>query len=210
MTRLGFAINLDACCDHRSCMVACKRKNDAFTGACFLETFTVTDDNLDSPNTYFIPIMCQHCAKPTCVPACSKSVIIKREDGLVVMGSTDSCTTCEGVPCVAACPYGAIDFDPVTHVVGKCDGCADLVDVGEVPACIPNCWLNTIAFGDFDDPASMVSQAIAQYGPAAHELSPETGNEPTTRYLLASKQWRDRQGLKSAAWHNSVQGREDV
>lgn len=202
MTRLGFVINLEACSDHRGCMVACKAKTNSFLGAHYIETHTVMDDNMDKPNTYFLPLLCQHCGNPSCVAACESGVFAKREDGLVTIGDVSVCKECADTPCLKACPYGAIDLDPVGHVIGKCDGCADLVDGGGMPACIPNCWMNAISFGDLDDPDSIPSQSKAQFGPMAHQLKPETGNEPGVWYLLASKQWRDMQGIYSPAWRN--------
>lgn len=204
MTRWGFVVNLDACCDHRGCMTACMRKNDSFPGAHFIETFTAMDTSgdIEQPGTYFIPIMCQHCGNPSCVPACPFDVIRKREDGLVVLESTDPCVTCADVPCVAACPYDAIEFDVKSHRIGKCDGCADLVDAGGTPECVPNCFMGAIMFGDLEDDASIASQAAEQYGPNAFVLGPETGNQPGVRYLLTRRPWKDREGLYSPAWHD--------
>lgn len=203
MTRLGFAVNLDACSDHRSCMIACKREKNAFTGAYPIETFTAMGGDVDAPNTYFVPIMCQHCGNPACVAACAAGVIVKRDDGLVVLGDQGACASCADVPCVEACPYGRISFDAVTHTILKCDGCADLVDAGGMPACIPNCWMSTLVFGDFDDPTSMVSQMVDHYGDYAHQLNPDAGTDPTCRYLLSTRQWCDMDGLYSPAWHET-------
>ena len=180
------------------------RKNDAFPGAHFIETFTAMDasGDIEEPGTYFIPIMCQHCGNPSCVPACPHSVLRKRSDGLVVMDSTDPCVQCAETPCLDACPYDAIEFDRKTHRAGKCDGCADLVDAGGVPECVPNCFLGAIAFGDMEDEASIVSQVVEQYGPAAFRLKPETGNDPSVRYLLTRRPWKDMEGLYSPAWED--------
>ena len=202
MTRLGVVVNLDACCDHRGCMTACMRKNGSFPGAHFIETYTAMDTSgdIDNPGTYFIPIMCQHCDRPSCASACPHGVIRKRDDGLVVMGDTDPCVGCDGTPCLDACPYDAIEFDRKEHRPGKCDGCADLVDAGGMPECVPNCFMGAIAFGDMEDEASVVSQVVGQYGANAYRLKPETGNGPGVRYLLSRRPWRDMEGLYSPAW----------
>lgn len=203
MTKLGFAVNLDACSDHRGCMAACKAEKGAtaFLGAHFVETFTAIDDNFPNPGTYFLPMMCQHCDRPACAAACDEGIISKREDGLVVMGDTGACKGCAH-PCVEACPYDRVFWDPKNEVAAKCDGCADRVDAGVSPACIPNCWMQAIAFGDFDDPESPVSQLVAKYGPNAHVLNEGAGTGPNVRYLLATKKWKDMEGLYSPAWHN--------
>lgn len=206
MTRLGFVINLDACCDHRGCMTACMRKNETAPGYHYMETFTSMDTSGDigQPATYFMPFMCQHCDNPSCLPACPHDVIVKRDDGLVVMGDTEACVNCADTPCVAACPYEAIVVEPVAHRAGKCDGCADLVAQGKPPECVPNCYMRAIAFGDFDDPDDIVNVLVAQYGDNAHVLAPETGNGPSTRYLLSRRPWRDRESLYSPAWRDEA------
>ena len=201
MTKLGFVVNLDACSDHRGCMMACKAEKKAFLGAHYMETFTAISDDNRYANTYFLPMMCQHCDNPACAGACEQNVIVKREDGLVVLGDVSVCAYCEH-PCVDACPYGRVFWDPVDKVIGKCDGCAELVDAGGVPACIPNCWMSAIAFGDFDDPESMVSMTLAGFGEMAHVLNPEAGTGPNVRYILGSRKWRNMEGLYSPAWHN--------
>jgi Fe-S-cluster-containing dehydrogenase component len=204
MTRYGLVFNLDSCSDHRSCMIACKAKTQSFLGSHFVETYTSMAGEYPNPQTYFIPICCQHCANPACAPACDKGVFTKREDGIVAVGDTAVCASCESKACVSACPYSAIDLDPTTGLIGKCDLCADLIDAGETPACSRGCYSRSIFFGDLDDPSSVVSQAIEAWSAVGyvHQLKPETGNEPGVYYLLSKREWRDMEGLYSPAWHN--------
>lgn len=201
MTKLGFVVNLDACSDHRGCMMACKAQKKAPLGEHYIETFTCMSTSEAPANTYFVPIMCQHCDNPACATACDKGVIVKRDDGLVVLGDVSACKGCAH-PCVDACPYGRVFFDEASQAVGKCDGCADLVDAGGQPACIPNCWMNAIMFGDLEDTTALPGMILDQTDDAAvHELAPEAGTGPNTRYILQSKPWRDMEGLYSPAWH---------
>lgn len=206
MTRYAFVINLDACRDQRSCMIGCKMKTRSFLGSHFIETFTSTTGDIENPNIYFMPVSCQHCDNPSCVRACDKGVLVKRDDGIVAVGDTSLCEQCEGKPCVKACPYNAIDFDPVDGRIGKCDMCADRVDAGQVPACAAACMNYAIYFGDMDDPDSVVSQTVAAWsvGGYVHQLKPETGNGPAVYYLLSQHEWKDAEGLRSPAWHNAV------
>ena len=205
MTRLGFVYNLDTCSDMRGCMMACKDKTRSFLGSHYVETYTNMSLEYPVPNTYFIPICCQHCDKPTCALACPNTVFTKRDDGIVAVGDTNLCVLCNDKPCVAACPYAAIDLDPVSGKIGKCDLCADLIDKGEIPECVnAACLTNSILFGDFDDPESVVSQTVAAWNAVGfdHQLKPETGNGPTNHYLLSKKTWEDMDKLYSPAWHN--------
>lgn len=208
MTRLGFVYNLDTCSDMRGCMMACKDYTRSFLGSHYVETFTNMSLEYPKPNTYFIPICCQHCESPSCVPACPKGVFKKRDDGIVAVGDLELCTSCKGKPCVAACPYNAIDLDPVDGKIGKCDLCADLIDKGELPKCAAGaCLTNSIMFGDFDDPESVVSQAVSAWKDAgmAYQLKTDSGNGPTNYYLLSRKTWEDMERLYSPAWHNEEQ-----
>ena len=189
----------------RGCMIACKDLTNSFLGSHYIETMTNVSEEYPKPNTYFLPMLCQHCAKPTCVPACPYGVLIKREDGIVAVGDTAVCEGCIDKPCIEVCPYDVIDLDTVTGRIGKCDMCADLIDEGDVPRCAQRCLTQSILFGDFDDPDSVVSQTIRAWGEVGyvHQLKPETGNGPAVYYLLSKKRWEDTENLYSPAWHNA-------
>lgn len=204
MTRLGFVINLDTCLDQRGCMTLCKRVKNTPMGIYNTETYTYigSNDTFPESHSYHIPVLCQHCANPTCVPACPYGVFEKREDGIVTVGDTEQCKACGGKPCMAACPYSVIQLDPTTGKIGKCDMCADLVDEGKKPACSTTCLTQSFHWGDLDDPNSEVSQIVKAWEGYVHQLKPETGNGPAVYYLLSKKQWRDMEGLYGQAWRN--------
>lgn len=204
MTRYGFAINLDTCADSRSCMVACKAKTKAFIGAHLIETHTAVGGEYPHPNTYFIPVLCRHCEKPSCVAACPEGVLFKREDGIVAVGDTGKCEACGNKPCVAACPLRNIDVDPVDGRIAKCDMCADRIDQGLAPACANACMAHNIFFGDLDDPEDPTAQAVAAWGEAGfeHELSAEGNGGSAVHYLISKHTWQDTEGLYSPAWKN--------
>ena len=204
MTRYAMIFNLDTCQDQRNCMVACKAKTNSFLGSHFIETFTSTQGEYPYPNTYFFPISCQHCNSPSCVSACDRGVLSKRDDGIVAVGDVAACRDCVSKTCVQACPHQAIDCDPKTGEIGKCDLCADLVDAGRQPVCVEGCLSHSAFFGDLDDPASVVSQILEAWDPSGcvHQLPSEPGNQPSVYYLLSKKEWKGTDGLRSNAWHN--------
>jgi Fe-S-cluster-containing dehydrogenase component len=185
-------------------MIRCKEKTNSFLGSHYVEVMTAMSLDYPNPNTYFVPLSCQHCEKPSCLAACPKEVFSKREDGIVAVGNTSACESCGDKPCIRACPYNAIDLDPKTGRIGKCDMCADRVDKGEVPACAVGCLTHSILFGDFDDPDSVVSQTVASWTEVGydHQLKPETKNGPTHHYLLSKKDWQEMETFYSPAWHN--------
>lgn len=67
-------------------------------------------------------------------------------------------------------------------VVEKCTFCANLIDRGEVPACMQLCPGRARYWGDLDDPKSEISQAIA--GRKYEKLREDLGTAPNTYYLI--------------------------
>ena len=66
-------------------------------------------------------------------------------------------------------------------MVGKCTWCVHRVAKGLLPACVANCPVNTLHFGDLDDPNSEVSKLLGQK--RWFRLLEETGTEPRVYYL---------------------------
>ena len=65
--------------------------------------------------------------------------------------------------------------------VEKCTFCHNLVDRGEVPACMQLCPGRARYWGDLDDPESEVAKAIE--GRETLRLFEEAGTEPNVYYL---------------------------
>jgi len=123
--------------------------------------------------SHYVPLLCNHCEKPACIPACAAGAIEKREDGLVVI-NPETCTGC-GL-CKDACPYGVIYQNEDTGICQKCTGCAHLIDGGDkVPRCVEACPTDALMFGekaDFEE----------KFIKGAATLKPETACFPQTYY----------------------------
>jgi Fe-S-cluster-containing dehydrogenase component len=176
-------------------MGACKQENDVALGSFWVQAFTSTTGDFPETETYFIPILCQQCKNPSCVPSCSKGVFEKRADGIVTVDA-EKCSDCSDKPCLQACPYGVIYYNEDDDVVGKCDMCAHRVDEGLEPACSFSCTSRSWVFGDIDDPESTISKYLAAAGGYVHYLKPETGNEPSVAYVLSTKTWQGTDNLR--------------
>jgi len=200
--KLGLVIDLDTCVGCHACVISCKGWNTENYGApladadaygahpvgSFLNrvhSYEIQPANDAPAQLIHFPKSCLHCEDAPCVTVCPTGASYKRvEDGIVLVNESD-CIGC-GL-CAWACPYGARELDPVEKVMKKCTLCVDriynenLPEVDRVPACVRTCPAGARHFGDFADPASNVSQLVADRG--GIELMPEQGTKPVNRYL---------------------------
>ena len=152
----------------------------------------------ESPVLSFLPVQCQHCENPSCVSVCPTGATYKREDGIVTVDDS-RCIGCRS--CIMACPYDGIRTmietepeyyldvvvgvaDAPKHVAGtveKCTFCSNLIERGEVPACMQLCPGRARYWGDLDDPNSEVSKAIE--GREYVKLREDMGTNPSVFYL---------------------------
>jgi len=84
-----------------------------------------------------LAILCQHCRRPLCIPACPTRAIEKGSDGIVRINKL-FCTDC-GL-CTMACPAAAPLKDPDTREIHKCDLCE-----GD-PLCVKHCPEKALTF----------------------------------------------------------------
>ncbi len=88
--------------------------------------------------------VCKHCVQAGCLEVCPTGAIIRTEFDTVVIQS-DVCNGCRA--CIAACPFGVIDVNPVSGTAQKCTLCYDRMGVGLEPACAKACPTDSIQFG---------------------------------------------------------------
>ena len=149
MKQKGFYYNSTICTGCKTCAIACKDKNDLPVGVNFRRVYSFEGGKFPNPWAYNLSLGCNHCAEPKCAANCPTGAIYKREsDGLVVQDH-DKCIGCR--MCVWSCPYEGPQYIEKEGKVGKCDGCADLVDKGENPACVDACIMRAIEFGDIEE-----------------------------------------------------------
>ncbi|GAB2864254.1 sulfate reduction electron transfer complex DsrMKJOP subunit DsrO [Nocardioides pacificus] len=225
--RWGMVIDLNRCIGCQTCSVACKIKNNLPEGTWWNRVLTVEGDEIDQvggtvehPTLSFLPMACQHCEEPACLPVCPTGATYKREDGIVAI-HTEDCIGCRS--CIQACPYGVRVFNekpakrPTDHALGssavtsgvrgtveKCDFCMDRIDAGGLPMCIETCPARARFVGDLNDPDSEVSRLIREQG--AQQLQPEMGTNPSVYYIPVQRRSVHRTGLDSIATEPSTMG----
>src|SRR5438045_5750780 len=163
---MGFYTDTTVCIGCKACEVACKEWNQlpATNGG----VNTLSGDSYDNTRhldglhwrhvkfiEQFSPErtdgrwllmsdVCKHCVQAGCMEVCPTGAIIRTEFDTVVIQS-DVCNGCRA--CIAACPFGVIDINPVSGTAQKRTLCYDRLKVGLEPACSKACPTDSIQFG---------------------------------------------------------------
>jgi len=206
----AMVIDVKACVGCRKCAYACMKENNigrnsGFTyiqliqmelGSVDLESGTSEYAQGGSPDHWYLPVQCMHCAKPTCVYGCPVKATWKEPDGIVVI-DYDKCIACRN--CMITCPYFARHFNWVEPevpkseinpkvplkekdgVVEKCTFCVQRTREGQTTACVEACPVGARKFGDLNDPNSDVSVLLKTR--RAFRLKEELGSEPLIWYV---------------------------
>lgn len=200
--KLGLVIDLDVCVGCHACAVSCKEWNAAGhaapltdeqpygkepSGVWFnrVHSYEVEATAAQPAMTLHFPRSCLHCEQPACVTVCPTGASFKRAEDGIVLVDEDKCIGCK--LCSWACPYGAREYSAVEGVMKKCTLCIDRIynetfaPEDRIPACVRACPTGARHFGDLGDPASAVSQLVADRG--GFDLLPETGYKPVNKYL---------------------------
>ena len=159
MTQYGFYFDASKCTGCKTCMVACKDKNNLPVGMNFRRVTEYSGGNWRQDRAtgawhqdafaYYLSISCNECSDPACVKVCPTKAHFKRsEDGLVLI-DPKKCIGCGA--CLAACPYGAPQLDREARKMRKCDTCLDRREKGLNPACVDACPQRALDFGPIDE-----------------------------------------------------------
>ena len=120
-------IEVDAarCTGCRGCALTCSlnRSGEVRLAAAAIRIVSQPDEGAS------VPIVCVSCPERPCVAACPVGALRDSDDTPII--DADRCIGCR--LCLAACPYAAIGFDPVTKKAVKCDLC------GGEPLCVQVC-----------------------------------------------------------------------
>jgi Fe-S-cluster-containing dehydrogenase component len=124
------------CMGCHACEIACKQEHNLGVGPRLVRVLEASSD--------FIPIYCHHCTKAACLEACPVAAISRNEQGIVLIDG-NLCIGCKD--CLAACPYGAMQFADNQEIAVKCDLCVHRLAESKPPACMSVCPTGCIRFG---------------------------------------------------------------
>ena len=157
INRPSFYLDTQICTGCKTCIIACKDKNDLPPGVRWRRVveFTGGDwthhkDGTVSQNVfaYYISVGCNHCREPICVEVCPTTAMHLNDRGIVTvdLGKCVGCRYCEW-----ACPYSAPQYDAAIGQMTKCDFCEDKIDHEEEPACVAACPTRALQFDEYDE-----------------------------------------------------------
>ena len=140
------------------------------------------------PNSYYfyLPRICNHCTHPSCVEACPRKAIYKREEDGIVLVDQERCRGYRY--CVEGCPYKKVYYNSVTKTSEKCIFCYPRIEGegpdGEVrpPSCAADCPPQLRLVGFLDDEEGPIHKLVNEYE-VALRLHPEFSTEPNVYYI---------------------------
>ncbi|MCC7414342.1 MAG: 4Fe-4S dicluster domain-containing protein [Gammaproteobacteria bacterium] len=178
---MGFFTDTTVCIGCKACEVACKQWNqlpataggqntmsgDSYDNTRkldgihwrhvqFIEQFS--EDRKDG-RWLLMSDVCKHCVQAGCLEVCPTNAIIRTEFDTVVIQS-DVCNGCKA--CIAACPFGVIDINPVSNTAQKCTLCYDRLQNGMEPACSQACPTDSIQFGPIKELRARGAKRVQQ------------------------------------------------
>lgn len=176
-----YALHLDGtrCTGCKTCVYACKDKNDLDLGSAYRRVFeysggTTTKAEDGSYTTdcfsYYVSLGCNHCDDPKCVEVCPTGAMHKREEDGIVLVDNRLCIGCGY--CHFACPYGVPEVDRQKGHSVKCDMCVDYVLEGKDPACVAACPSRALTFGEATEIAELGERADIAPLPSAETTRP--------------------------------------
>lgn len=193
--RWAMLIDLRKCVGCQACTAACKFENNIPEGSFRTWVPDIEIDTYPHTRRAFLPRLCNHCERPSCIAVCPADATWQRKDGIVEI-DYDKCWGCGA--CVNACPYDARFINPVTRTADKCNFCAQRVDQGLLPACVETCIGGARQFGDLNDPNDPVTQQIKSE--PVQVLKPGTGNQPRVFYIALPDQLQNNPPGRPTLW----------
>ncbi|MBR2834397.1 MAG: 4Fe-4S binding protein [Coriobacteriales bacterium] len=185
MAQKAFFYDMTRCTGCKTCVFACKDKNDLDLGKKFRTVYEIaggetTRDESGVINTtcisYYISIACAHCDNPACVTACPTGAMQKEKETGIVRNNPETCIGCGA--CVEACPYGAPIIDADLGIARKCDGCRDYIEAGMTPVCVAACPALALRFGDVEEMSALGERISVAPLPDAEVTGPNIYVKP--------------------------------
>ncbi len=202
----GIGIDIKKCIGCGLCAQACKTENNVpkepFYFRNWVEQYTILNDGsmkVISPNggidgfktneapedifkTFFVPKMCNHCAKSPCTQVCPVGATFESPDGLALIDQS-YCIGCGY--CIQACPYGCRYLHPEKKVADKCTLCYHRLKKGLAPACMEICPSGARIYGDLREKDGVMAKFLKEHDTQVLKPHLNTGSKLNYNGLTA-------------------------
>lgn len=137
--RYGILVKPEACTGCKTCELACAlyREKECNPDRARVKVYRKEAGGLVDA----VPMLCRHCEKPACLPACPTGAIFRDEEKGVVRIDEEPCTACG--ECVRACPIGAPRVDELRGAAVVCDLCDG------APQCVELCHSGSLSWATY-------------------------------------------------------------
>ena len=163
MARSAFYFDSARCVGCKTCMVACKKKNNLPKGVNFRKVDSFEVGQYPTAKFYHWSHACNHCADPACVAACPTGAMYKDETDGTVQHDDEKCIGCGS--CVIACPYDAPAIVEELGIAQKCNACIDTRGEDGVPTCVAACGMRALEFGSYEELVAAHPDAVNRIAP---------------------------------------------
>jgi len=147
--QIGWYYNENNCIACRACEAGCKQEFDLPIGVRRRRVIVKEEGKYPNVKVRYISTACNHCEEPACLKACPVGAYTKEAEFGVVLHDQGKCIGCKR--CMAACPYGAPQFDAKKKKVDKCNLCYHRLKEGLPPACVRTCLGYSLWHGKLSD-----------------------------------------------------------
>ena len=164
-----FVVDLEKCNGCYACQVACKdehcgndwspySKPEPTTGQFWCHMTEHTHGQVPKVRVEYRPVFGAQCEA---LREYAPEALMPREDGLVVIDPEKA----KGRKDIAE-KFEGVYWNEELQIPQGCTGCAHLVDEGKLPHCVDACATDALRFGDEEDFAEELAQAVDDFGPA--------------------------------------------
>ena len=168
MSRYAMLIDLERCVGCQSCTVACKSEWAVPIGGARTRVRPAgTQGQYPNFKSTFYVSQCNHCDRPTCVPACPTGATYQDSTGTVRV-NRELCIGCGS--CVAACPYDARYIDSRRARWTSATSAPRAWPKAFSPRACSPVRHNAKTFGDLEDTSGGVFNAVYRGGAKRIEI----------------------------------------